>query len=54
MRMMGSEISVDFHSEDLNCCSFVVDVVVRDSMAQSMQIFRLVFLRKLMMEYDEY
>jgi hypothetical protein len=52
MRMMASENSVDFHSEESNCCSFVV--VAHDPMAPPMLIARSAFLRKLMMEYDEY
>lgn len=55
MRMMASENSVDFHSEESNCCSFVAAAAVdRDLMAPPMLIARLAFLRKLMMEYDEY
>jgi hypothetical protein len=54
--MMVNENSVDFHSEGLNCCSFAAAAVdgARDSMAQPTPIARLAFLRKLMMEYDEY
>jgi hypothetical protein len=53
MRMMASENSVDFHSEESNCCSFVA-AADRDPMALLMLIARLAFLMKLMMEYDEY